>query len=71
MKNTNTCPKCESKNILHIPGWFGLYGAGNYIPAGWTSTVEVARYLCTDCGYSEEWIDGKEYIQKLIRKYKD
>ncbi|WP_278281159.1 hypothetical protein [Clostridium sp. BSD9I1] len=30
------------------------------------SAVKVTRYLCCDCGYSEEWIDDKKDIEKII-----
>ncbi|MBN2589822.1 MAG: hypothetical protein JXA96_08160 [Sedimentisphaerales bacterium] len=73
MKNTHVCPKCESKNILHIPGMVRAHGAGNNIPAGWTilSAVKVSRYLCTECGYSEEWVIDRDDIKRLIEKYFD
>ena len=70
MKNKRMCPKCGSKDILLIPGKAGAYGTGNNIQVGWSnfSAVLVNRYLCCDCGYSEEWIneifldDLKNYI---------
>lgn len=70
MKNTNICPKCQSKDILHIPGNAGAYGSGNNIQLGWSnfSAVLVNRYVCCTCGYSEEWIDKKD-ISKLKKKY--
>lgn len=68
MKNSVTCPKCNSNNIIKIPGKVGSYGSGNNISFGFTS-VKVTRYLCCDCGYSEEWIDSKQDIEKLKRKY--
>lgn len=71
MKNTRVCPKCNSSDILRIDGYAGGYGVGNNIPAGATifSYVKVNRYLCCDCGFSEEWID-KEDIPKVIKKYR-
>ena len=70
MKNTNICPKCQSKDILYIPGNAGVYGSGNNIQVGWSnfSAVLVNRYVCCNCGYSEEWIDNKD-ISKLKKKY--
>ena len=71
MKNTNFCPKCNGTDIIRINGTAEAYGAGNNIRVGMTifSAVLVNRYLCCNCGYSEEWID-KEDIQKLKDKYK-
>lgn len=31
MKNTETCPKCNSREIIKIPGKAGAYGSGNNI----------------------------------------
>jgi len=71
MKNTGQCPKCQSTVILRIEGATGAYGAGNNISTGMTvfSSVPVTRFLCTECGFSEEWIDSHEHIAKLVKKY--
>ena len=66
MKNTHICPKCNSSDIIRIEGSNRGYGAGNNIMTGITifSAVKVHRYLCCNCGFSEEWID-KEDIAKI------
>ena len=70
MKNTGTCPKCGSKEILTIPGGDGSLHHDNVIRVGLTiiSTAEIYRYVCCDCGYSEEWVDPRD-IPKLKKKY--
>ena len=70
MKQKRICPKCDSTDILRIPGKSGPYGTGNNIQTGWSifSAVLVHRYLCCSCGYSEEWID-REDIHKLKEHY--
>lgn len=72
MRDSKNCPKCNSKNILRVPGKHYGYGAGNIIHTGMSalSAVKVTRYVCEECGFSEEWIDNKEDIVKLIKKYK-
>ncbi len=69
MKHTNTCSKCHSNEIVRIPSFVGANG--NSIKAGITvfSSVTVTRYLCTSCGYSEEWIDDPTDIKTLKRYY--
>lgn len=62
---SGTCPKCGGTEILLINGRSVV---GGVIPAGWTGAT-VIRYLCTGCGYSEEWIDQKD-ISKLIADLK-
>ena len=66
MKDTKECPKCRGINIVRIDGFVGAYGSGNNIITGATvfSGVNVNRYICCDCGYSEEWID-REDLQKV------
>jgi predicted nucleic-acid-binding Zn-ribbon protein len=68
MKNSKTCPKCESADIIRIPGDVRAFGAGNSILVGGAllpKFVLVTRYLCGACGFSEEWIDGTDDIAKL------
>ncbi len=71
MKSNQICPKCKSMDIIKIPGETGAYGAGNNISIGWTSfsSVGVTRYLCANCGFSEEWIDEKDNIVQIKKKY--
>ena len=68
MKSSKICPKCEQTNIVRIEGYAGPYGVGNniMIKGSIFSAVLVHRYICCDCGYSEEWIDleGLEKIKK-------
>ncbi len=70
MKNTNICPKCNSSNIVRVNGHAGAYGVGNNIMVGATifSAVLVNRYICCDCGFTEEWIDQKD-LNKIKKKY--
>ncbi len=66
MKTTKICPKCQSANIVRIDGYTGAYGSGNNIMTGNTvfSAVNVNRYICCTCGFTEEWID-KNDIEKI------
>lgn len=72
MKKNKFCPKCDSVEIIRIPARKGSYGSGNIIFIGATifSAIKVTRYLCCRCGYLEEWIDDKEDIKKLIKRYR-
>lgn len=65
MKNQHICPKCGSNDIFIIDGHAGAYGAGNNIENGLTvfSYIPVDRYVCGNCGFSEEWI-RQEDIEK-------
>ncbi len=63
MKNSKKCPKCQSIDLVRIPATSAL-GAGNYIPIGW-SLVMVTRYICTSCGFSEEWVESTADLAKV------
>lgn len=45
---------------------------GNSISKGFTvfNSILVTRFLCEECGYSEEWVEKKEDITALKKKYK-
>lgn len=70
MKNSHICPKCGGNDIIRVPGNVGSYGVGNNIQVGWTnfSAVLVDRYVCSSCGYSEEWINLED-ISALKKKF--
>ena len=71
MKNTRICPKCSSSNIVRFDGYTAAYGSGNNMMTGHTvfSAVNVNRYVCCECGYTEEWID-REDIEKVKKSKK-
>lgn len=68
MKNTHTCPKCKGTDIVRVGG--GHEPHDNRIQVGWSifSSVPVHRYVCCDCGFSEEWID-QEGLAQLKEKF--
>jgi hypothetical protein len=73
MKNSSVCPKCNSSDIIRIPGKVGAYGTGNNIQVGKTvfSTIPVTRYMCGSCGYIEEWMDSDLNIQEIKRGFQN
>ena len=62
MKTTGICPKCQSNDIVRFDGYSGAYGTGNNIMVGKSifSAINVNRYVCCSCGFTEEWIDGED-----------
>ena len=68
MKKTNTCPKCSSTDVVRIEGGFESHD--NRIQIDWSifSAIPVHRYVCCNCGFSEEWLD-QEDLQKLKDKF--
>jgi hypothetical protein len=45
------------------------YGAGNTIVIGVLSAVAVTRFVCSRCGYAEEWIESDAELEKLRKTY--
>lgn len=70
MKHSHHCIKCNSSEILKIHG-STAWGNQNYIYSGGLKPVLVTRYLCGECGYSEEWVDDPKGLVKLQKKYGD
>ena len=62
MKNTNCCPKCSSKNIACVPDNAHRYLANSIAITNiaWVKRIPVARYVCCDCGYVENWVETKK-----------
>lgn len=62
MKNSNTCPICQSKNIAYDD-------QSDYALANTIQGFRVDRYICTDCGYVEEWLNNPNNFNDYIYKY--
>lgn len=54
MKKSKICPKCNSNQVLRFDGYHGAYGSGNNLVTGMFSAVNVNRYICCSCGYTED-----------------
>jgi hypothetical protein len=71
MKNAKKCPKCQSREIVKIPGTSRPAGVGNSVRVGFwgLNGIPVTRYLCGSCGYIEHWIDEAKDIDKIKDYY--
>jgi len=71
MKATNQCPKCQSYNIVYIKG--GKYNAATSVPLNsWNTKMgALDRYICVDCGFSEEYLQPDEKIKKSLLELLD
>lgn len=65
MKQSKSCPKCGSTEILRVEGSVGSHGAGNNLAMGKSifSAIPLPRYVCCSCGYAEEWVDSRDLYQ--------
>lgn len=66
-----TCPKCNNTNILKIKDALHSSGGGNISFAKHFFTenncAKITFYICTKCGYIEEYLD-KDELDKLINR---
>ncbi len=67
MKSTGVCPKCSSKKIATIPSEFGTY---NVIKVGKFGFAKLTRYICTSCGYLEQYVAEEKSLASLRQKNK-
>lgn len=64
MKSSGKCPKCSSADIKRVTG---EKQSKIGVPTGVLSWVPVTRYICTKCGFLEEYVEGDSALQKLAK----
>ncbi len=71
MKNTFQCPKCDSVDVIRIQGQ--RYNQNQIISLSKWATVNAVldRYICTSCGYTEEWVQLDKKFEKWVAKNRD
>ena len=68
MKFHTCCPKCLNSEIAIIEGGAFKGNIYNTLSFG-LSTVYLTRYVCTNCGYTENYVDDPKDLQKIKEKY--
>ena len=69
MKNAGKCTKCGSPDVLRVPGGVGPSGVGNYVGVGLLSAAKVTRFVCGQCGFTEEWIESPADLELLRKRF--
>ena len=71
MKNTKRCPVCGSTDVIRVPD-----DAHRYLSNGIFLTralmvkrIPVARYVCHDCGYLENWVENQPDRDEIKRAW--
>ncbi len=66
MKYAKQCPKCGSKDIIVFMNDGFPVDSDHGIMVGMTimSTIPLHRYVCCNCGYTEQWVK-RCHIEKL------
>jgi hypothetical protein len=68
MKFSHCCPKCLNKEIAAIGG--GAFKGNSYNTIGFGfNIVYLTRYVCTNCGYCENFVDDPEDLAKIKRHF--
>lgn len=65
MKKSNKCPKCDSTKIITLD--HGSIDSRSFATIGVFRIIGVKRYVCTECGYIEEWIDPPARFSELAQ----
>ena len=72
MKNQKRCPKCGSCDIVRVPDNQNRHASGNNI---YTSSftlmgkIPVIRYVCCECGYVENWVEGQNERDEIRHSF--
>ncbi len=72
MKQINHCPKCNSREIVRVPDHPERYASGNNIYTTKVTLfgkIPVIRYVCCNCGYTENWIEQKSELEKIRKAF--
>lgn len=72
MKNTKKCPKCQSSDIVQVPGKREEGGSGNIIRVSrWNifAAVKPVLHVCCSCGYMENWLVSRDDIARVKGMY--
>ena len=67
MRTSGNCPKCSSRNIARIPSELGTHNA---IKVDMFGFANLTRYICTSCGYMEQYVADDKSLLKLRRRKK-
>ena len=72
MKEKKRCPKCQSSDIVLVPGKRQPGGAGNLISVSrWNvyAAVKPVLHVCGSCRYMENWLASPEDIARVKAMY--
>ena len=70
MNTHGPCPKCGNAERLTVPGAHGARG-GIPTTSFAISNIGPTRYVCTQCGFVEEYVEPGPDLDKLVQHYRD
>lgn len=67
MKNSFQCPKCHSTKVVEVLGQ--TYSQQNVPLNAWQTKMGIQdRYICCDCGYTEEYTRLTDSFNEWAKK---
>lgn len=71
MKHSGFCPKCRSAHVIRVPDNAHRYLSNSIAITKWVTVnrIPVARYVCCDCGYVENWIENRHELSTVGRSF--
>lgn len=68
MRFTYKCPKCNSDAVIEVVG--SKLNQHTKIPlTKWSlNNAVLDRYICTECGYTEEYVQLTENFKKFVQQ---
>lgn len=68
MRDNGICSNCGGEEIVQIKT--SVWNRGyNYIYIGMFTYLYPTKYICTDCGYMEQYIEKRKHLDMLKRKF--
>lgn len=72
MMRGNPCPKCGGVHVVRVPDNPMRHASGNNIyttRASLVGKIPLIRYVCSTCGYTEEWVEGQDQRARISRAF--
>jgi predicted nucleic-acid-binding Zn-ribbon protein len=63
------CPKCDSSEVYCRRGGMAAE-SGVYLVIGFLNYLEIQTYVCTNCGYIENYTADKSHLRDIVRSPK-
>ncbi len=68
MKHTGQCTKCRSYNVIKKEA-NSMHQQDQVILNSWgTKKIYLDNFICTDCGYSERFVQMNPKSEKLMKE---
>lgn len=65
---SGTCFKCNAKTVYKLKNGIGESTSQCIMVGSWSRSVtEFDCYLCTSCGYMENYVIKQEHLEAVVR----